>query len=92
MNFMPHLPKDDSLADPPLARGLVASPPSPLTLPKASLPRSQGNLPHKGQKQQEEEGDDRQGGHQRAEDLIHLDHFGKRGSVGYQDGQAGGAP
>jgi hypothetical protein len=67
-------------------------PQPPLTLSWGNPPRSQGNLPHKGQQPQEEEGDDRQGGHQRAEDLIHLDHFGKRGSVGYQDGQAGGAP
>ena len=30
--------------------------PSPLTLSWGNLPGSQGNLPHKGQKQQEEEG------------------------------------
>jgi hypothetical protein len=57
-------------------------PQPPLTLSWGNLPRSQGSLPPNGQQPQEEEGDDRQGGHQRAEDLILPGYFGKRRSLG----------
>ena len=63
-----------------------ASPPkrNPPTLFDSAKPYR--SLPHKSQ-QQEEEGDDRQDVHQRAESLVGLGQLGQRGAVGSETGQ-----
>jgi hypothetical protein len=63
-----------------------AGPPkrNPSTLSGSAKPHR--SLPHKRQ-QQEEEGDDRQDIHQRAEGLISLGQLGQRGAVGSETGQ-----
>ena len=87
MNFVPHLPNDHSLADPPLARGPVASH-TVSSHPFLGKPATFSGKPAtQGPEAAGRRGDDRQGGHQRAEGLIRLGHFDKRGSVGYETGK-----